>query len=153
MSKLALRDHRFLGVTQSMCPECLAIVPAKIIANEDRVYFRKTCPKHGMREDFICSDANLFDRMEYSLPGRVPKEFAIQPRRGCPYDCGLCTEHEQHTCVAVLEITSSCNLTCPMCYASSRPGGVALPVADCFRAIDHLVRYEGRTGSLTAVRW
>ena len=27
-----LRDHTFLGMTQSLCPECLALVPAKIIA-------------------------------------------------------------------------------------------------------------------------
>ncbi|MFO0939362.1 MAG: radical SAM protein, partial [Pirellulales bacterium] len=47
-------------------------------------------------------------------------------------------------CVAVLEITSSCNLTCPMCYASSRPGGSHMSLSNCQRAIDHLVRYEGR---------
>ena len=144
MPKLPLRDYRFLGSTQSLCPECLALVPAKIIARDGRVYFRKRCERHGVREDLVCSDERRFDRMEYSLPGRVPADFAIAPRLGCPYDCGLCTEHEQHTCVAVLEITSSCNLTCPMCYASSSPGGTPLAVADCIRAIDHLVRYEGR---------
>ena len=82
--------------------------------------------------------------MEFSLPGRLPSRFAIEPRRGCPYDCGLCTEHEQHTCIAVLEITSSCNLTCPLCYASSSPGGVPLAVDACKRAIDCLVESEGR---------
>jgi hypothetical protein len=52
-----------------------------------------------------------------------PKGLAVEPEHGCPFDCGLCTEHEQHTCLGVLEITSSCNLECPMCYASSGPGG------------------------------
>src|SRR5262249_40175805 len=75
---------------------------------------------------------------------RMPRRFAIEPRRGCPYDCGLCTEHEQHTCVALLEITSSCNLTCPLCYAHSAPGGEHLSYDDCCRAIDFLVEYEGR---------
>jgi uncharacterized radical SAM superfamily Fe-S cluster-containing enzyme len=144
MAPLELRDHRFLGMTQSLCPDCLAVVPAKIVSRAGRVYFRKHCLQHGTRDDFVCSDERWFDRMEYSLPGKVPARFAISPRRGCPYDCGLCTEHEQHTCIAVLEITSSCNLTCPLCYASSSPRGVPLPVADCQRAIDHLVRYEGR---------
>ncbi|MFN5898225.1 MAG: radical SAM protein, partial [Planctomyces sp.] len=124
MSGLKLRDHRFLGATSSMCPQCLAVVPAKIVSRNGRVYFRKQCPQHGVREDFVCSDDRWFDRMEYSLPGKVPASFAVTPQRGCPYDCGLCTEHEQHTCVAVLEISTSCNLTCPLCYASSRPGGV-----------------------------
>jgi 7,8-dihydro-6-hydroxymethylpterin dimethyltransferase len=43
-----------------------------------------------------------------------------------------------------LEITSSCNLSCPMCYASSGPGGRHLPVEDCRRQIDRLVEVEGR---------
>ncbi len=101
---MQLRDYTYLGTTQSLCPDCLALVPAKIIARGRRVYFRKRCPTHGVREDFVCSDVRWFDRMEYSLPGRVPPKFGVEPERGCPYDCGLCTEHEQHTCIGVYTI-------------------------------------------------
>lgn len=139
-----LRDHVFLGTTQSLCPECLALVPAKIIAKSGRVYFRKRCPTHGVREDFVCSDVRQYDRMEYSLEGKVPAEFGTEPDKGCPYDCGLCTEHEQHTCVGLLEMTSACNLHCPMCYAGSGPGGKHLTFDECRRAIDRLVETEGR---------
>ncbi|HEY1598138.1 MAG TPA: radical SAM protein [Pirellulales bacterium] len=142
---MQLREHTFLGMTQSLCPECLSLVPAKIIVRDDgRVYFRKRCPTHGVREDFICSDARHYDRMEYSLPGKVPPQMGVEPDLGCPYDCGLCTEHEQHTCVGVLEITSSCNLSCPMCYAHSGPGGKHLSFEECVAAIDRLVEVEGR---------
>ena len=141
---MELRDHIFLGMTQSLCPECLALVPAKILNKNGRIYFRKRCPTHGEREDFICSDASLYDRMEFSLPGKVPVEFGTVPDRGCPYDCGLCTEHEQHTCVGLAEITSSCNLKCPMCFASSGPGGKHLSFAECCAQIDRLVKVEGR---------
>jgi hypothetical protein len=141
---LALRDHTMLGVTQSLCPECLAVVPAKIVAREGRVYFRKRCPTHGEREDFVCSDVRQFDQMEFSLPGKVPHEFGTEPDRGCPLDCGLCTEHEQHTCVGLVEITSSCNLECPMCYSASGPGGKHLSFEECKRSIDRLVETEGR---------
>ncbi|MDX1948455.1 MAG: radical SAM protein [Pirellulaceae bacterium] len=155
------RDYSFLGTTQSLCPECLAVVPAKIVvrkekdphpsplpqgegASKGRVYFRKTCPQHGTREDFVCSDVAWYDRMEFALPARMPAQFGVLPDKGCPLDCGLCTEHEQHTCIGVLEITSSCNLTCPMCYAGSSPGGKHLSLADCQRQIDRLVAVEGR---------
>jgi uncharacterized radical SAM superfamily Fe-S cluster-containing enzyme len=138
------RDYTYLGATQSLCPECLEVVPAKIIARGKRVYFRKRCPEHGEREDFICSDVAWYDRMEYSLPAKIPVEFGIEPDKGCPLDCGLCTEHEQHTCVAVVEITSSCNLTCPMCYASSAPGGKHLTLEQCQASIDRVVATEGR---------
>lgn len=144
MTHSQLRDHSFLGVTQSICPECVQVVPAKIIARDGRVYFRKQCPEHGLRDDFVCSDEKWFDRSGHSAPGRRPPVMGVEPKRGCPYDCGLCTEHEQHTCVAVLEITSSCNLSCPLCYASSGPGGKHVPLEDCLRAIDRLVECEGR---------
>ena len=136
--------YTFLGTTQSLCPECLALVPAKILRRGQRVYFRKTCAEHGTREDFVCSDSAWYDRMEFALPAKMPAKFGVEPDRGCPYDCGLCTEHEQHTCIGVLEITSSCNLTCPMCYAGSAPGGKHLSLADCRRQIDALVAAEGR---------
>jgi 7,8-dihydro-6-hydroxymethylpterin dimethyltransferase len=141
---MKLRDHIFLGATQSLCPECLALVPAKIIARQGRVYFRKRCPTHGVREDFVCSDVRQYDRMEFSLEGKVPAHFGVEPERGCPFDCGLCTEHEQHTCVGLVEITSACNLTCPMCYAASGPAGKHLSFDECVRAIDRLVEVEGR---------
>jgi 7,8-dihydro-6-hydroxymethylpterin dimethyltransferase len=139
-----LRDHTFLGMTQSLCPECLALVPAKIITKGRRVYFRKRCPTHGLREDFICSDVSQYDQMQYSLPGKVPPKYGVDPDKGCPFDCGLCTEHEQHTCVGLVEMTSSCNLRCPMCYASSGPGGTHLSYEECIRSIDRLVAVEGR---------
>lgn len=137
------RDYTFLGTTQSLCPECLAVVPAKIVERGGRVYFRKRCPQHGPREDFVCSDVRWFDRNEYQTAGRLPPVMGVEPDRGCPYDCGLCTEHEQHTCLGLLEITSSCNLECPMCFASSGPGGKHLTLEECRRAIDHLVVAEG----------
>ena len=138
------RDYTFLGTTQSLCPACLELVPAKIVERGGRVYFRKHCPEHGPREDFVCSDVRWWDRVAYSLPGKVPHEFGVEPRLGCPYDCGLCTEHEQHTCIGLLEINSACNLECPMCFASSGPGGEHLSFEDCRRAIDRLVEVEGR---------
>jgi uncharacterized radical SAM superfamily Fe-S cluster-containing enzyme len=138
------RDYTFLGTTQSLCPQCLDLVPAKIVARDGRVYFRKHCREHGPREDFVCSDVGWWDLTDYSLPGKVPREFGVEPRLGCPYDCGLCTEHEQHTCIGLLEITSGCNLECPMCFASSGPGGDHLTFDECRRAIDRLVAVEGR---------
>ena len=99
----------------------MEVVPAKIITRGKRVYFRKTCPEHGVREDFICSDVARYDMVETSLPAKLPAKTFVEPKKGCPHDCGLCSEHEQHTCIGVVEITDGCNLTCPMCYAGSAP--------------------------------
>lgn len=141
---MKLRDYTFLGTTQSLCPECLSLTPTKILVRDGRVYFRKQCATHGVREDFVCSDVTYFDRLEYSIPAKIPNVFGSEPNKGCPFDCGLCTEHEQHTCIGLVEITSSCNLKCPMCFASSGPGGKHLSLAECQAAIDRLVEAEGR---------
>ena len=60
----------------------------------------------------------------------MPVAYGALPDRGCPYDCGLCTEHEQHTCIGLLEITSACNLECLICFAASGPGGKHLSVGE-----------------------
>ena len=74
----------------------------------------------------------------------MPVAYGALPDRGCPCDCGLCTEHEQHTCIGLLEITSACNLECPICFAASGPGGKHLSVDECRAAIDRLVQVEGQ---------
>lgn len=154
---MELRDYTYLGTTQSLCSACLeaarrsprqspplSLVPVKIIDRGGRVYFRKHCPVHGLHEDFVCSDASWFDRNDFLTPGKLPARMGVDPNLGCPFDCGLCTEHEQHTCLGIVEINSACNLECPMCYAASGPGGTHLSYDDCCRAIDALVLAEGR---------
>jgi uncharacterized radical SAM superfamily Fe-S cluster-containing enzyme len=138
-----LRDYTFLGTTRSVCPHCRRVVDAKIIVRGGRVYFRKRCPEHGTALDFVCSDVAYFDRHDYSQPARLPRAHGTRSDRGCPYDCGLCPEHEQHTCVALVEITSGCNLKCPMCFAESGPGGTAIDFATYARMVDRYVHLEG----------
>jgi uncharacterized radical SAM superfamily Fe-S cluster-containing enzyme len=138
-----LREYTFLGTTRSLCPACRRLVDAKIIVRQGRVYFRKHCPEHGTVEDLVCSDVAYFDRHELSQPARLPRAFGTRPDRGCPYDCGLCSEHEQHTCIALVEITSNCNLKCPMCFAESGPGGTNIDFATYRRMVDRYVHLEG----------
>jgi uncharacterized radical SAM superfamily Fe-S cluster-containing enzyme len=49
----------------------------------------------------------------------MPARYNTPVKYGCPYDCGLCPDHEQHSCLSLLEICDACNLTCPICYAGS----------------------------------
>jgi 7,8-dihydro-6-hydroxymethylpterin dimethyltransferase len=138
-----VRDYTFRGLTKSLCPHCRRVVEAKIIVRDGRVYFRKRCPEHGVVEDFVCSDVNYYERHEFDQPARRPAQYGTAANRGCPYDCGLCPEHEQHTCIALIEVTSSCNLRCPMCFAESGPGGKFLPFETYTRMVDRYVELEG----------
>jgi len=74
----------------------------------------------------------------------MPRKFGMKVERGCPYDCGLCSDHEQHSCVSIVELTDRCNLTCPTCYASSSPShGRHRTLAEIERMLDIVVASEG----------
>ena len=46
----------------------------------------------------------------------------------------------QHSCLALLEITDTCNLRCPVCYAGSGPAHDLALLADVERMLDALSR-------------
>jgi len=74
----------------------------------------------------------------------MPSHFGTPVKYGCPYDCGLCTDHEQHSCLSIVELTDRCNLTCPTCYASSSPNfGRNRSVEEIEKMLDTIVRNEG----------
>jgi tetraether lipid synthase len=116
------RPYVFLGQTTSLCETCLTLVPAKIVQEDGQVFYRKRCPEHGMQRTLVASDAAYWKRCrDYLKPGDVPHRFHTRIDKGCPYDCGLCPDHEQHSCLALIEVNETCNLTCPTCFASSSP--------------------------------
>jgi len=80
--------------------------------------------------------------LPFNKPGSSPLGFSTEVKDGCPYDCGLCPEHKQHTCSALIEVTSRCNLNCPVCFADSQPG-FDLSIAQVERMIDRFIELEG----------
>jgi len=106
------RPYIFLGQTTSLCETCLELVPAKILQEEDRVYYLKRCHEHGVQKTLISTDAAYWKRCrDFLKPGDLPLKFHTRIDKGCPYDCGLCPDHEQHSCLALIEINEHCNLT------------------------------------------
>lgn len=111
--------------TTSLCPLCLKLIDSRIEAHGGQVIMRKICPDHGKFEVLIFSDADLYLKAQrFNRPGASPLHHEKKVERGCPYDCGLCPDHQQHTCLGILEVTRRCNLECPTCFADSRPAEV-----------------------------
>ena len=82
----------------------------------------KRCPEHGNSKVLIADDVAYYKNIRnYNKPSEIPYKFNTKTHYGCPYDCGLCPDHEQHSCLTVVEITDRCNLSCPTCYAGSSP--------------------------------
>jgi 7,8-dihydro-6-hydroxymethylpterin dimethyltransferase len=116
------RKYTYYDFTLSLCPECLKRIDAKIVFEDDKVYMHKTCEYHGFYKVLIADDIAYYKNIRnYNKPSETPYHFNTKTHYGCPYDCGLCPDHEQHSCLTVIEITDRCNLTCPTCYAASSP--------------------------------
>jgi uncharacterized radical SAM superfamily Fe-S cluster-containing enzyme len=141
-----VRPYLFYGATVALCATCLERVEAKEIIEEGRVYLLKRCPKHG-RERVLLSDDAAYWRMareKFVKPAEQVKEPNTRHVFGCPYDCGICPEHEQHGCVSLLEVTDHCNLRCPTCYASSGPErSTHRSLAQIERMLDRICANEG----------
>jgi hypothetical protein len=116
------RPYLYYELTNSVCTTCYRKVEAKIVLQDERVYMHKRCPHHGFEKVLISTDIEYYKRSRLTLkPGQLPVKFNTPIKYGCPYDCGLCPDHEQHSCLTLVEITDACNLTCPVCYAESGP--------------------------------
>ncbi|HVV65295.1 MAG TPA: radical SAM protein [Rhizomicrobium sp.] len=114
------RNYSFYGQTTSLCETCLALAPAKIVIEGDEVYFLKRCEEHGAQKTLIATDAAYYKSCkDFIKPGDLPLKHQSRTHYGCPYDCGLCPDHEQHSCLALIEVNDACNLTCPVCFAES----------------------------------
>jgi hypothetical protein len=133
----------FLDNTRSVCPTCLTPIDAQVITRDNQVFMQKTCPSHGQFEALLSSDAEMYLKsLPYNKPGKSPLGFSTKVNEGCPQDCGLCPEHKQHTCLALIEVTSDCNLRCPVCFADSRPA-FNLSIAQVERMLNRFVELEG----------
>ena len=107
--------------TQSLCPECLKRIPARYERSGAEVYLAKNCPEHGPYRALAWRGEPSFDFWSRPKMPTSPPVCATEVDRGCPFDCGLCPDHRQHTCAALLEVARNCDLGCPVCYADAGP--------------------------------
>lgn len=139
------RSYTYYDFTLSICSTCLRRVDAKIIFENNKVFMLKNCPEHGHQKVLIATDIDYYKNIRnYNKPGEIPLQFNIKTHYGCPYDCGLCQDHEQHSCLTVVEITDRCNLSCPTCYAMSSPHyGRHRTIREIEKMLDIIVANEG----------
>lgn len=103
---------------QSLCPVCLQRITARHEAEGDTILLVKRCPQHGeFRTPVWRGEPAMQSWKKPKLP--TPPAPDGTTKKGCPFDCGLCPEHNQHTCTVLFEITARCNLRCRFCFASA----------------------------------
>ncbi len=118
-----VRPYLYYDVAVSICSTCYRKVEGKIVFQDGNVFMLKRCPEHGAERVLIADDVDYYRRCRevFIKPPEMPNVYNTPVKWGCPYDCGLCTDHEQHSCLSLVEITDYCNLKCPICYSESGP--------------------------------
>ena len=140
------RNYQFYDTAVSICSSCLERVDGKIVFEEGAVWLLKRCPEHGHEKVMIADDIDYYRRAR-EIFIKTPEQshcYNTPVKWGCPYDCGICPDHEQHGCTLLLEVTDHCNLRCPTCYANSSPERVRhRSLAQIKTMLDLAVKNEG----------
>ena len=129
--------------TRSLCPECKRLIDAEVRLESGRVIMRKQWPEHGWFGVLISPAAEGYLAFQkYDKLGQAPLEYLTEVKDGCPHDCGLCPEHQQRACLALVEVNTGCNLACPTCFANAG-AGYNLTLSEVAFMLDQFIRTEG----------
>ncbi len=107
--------------TRSVCPECLAVIKADYVEDDDQVWMVKTCKEHGDFKDLVSINPKHFRWIQQFTFDSEAKMCNPQKQveKGCPHDCGICEHHKSAPAIAIADITYRCNLKCPVCFANA----------------------------------
>ncbi|KAF0134544.1 MAG: radical SAM domain-containing protein [Candidatus Saganbacteria bacterium] len=138
-------DKIFYDLTRSCCPVCLKLIDAQIYFENNCVFLEKHCPAHGSTKVLVSTNIEWFKYVRsYSVPYSVPLRLTSKLNKGCPEDCGLCSEHRQHTSIGVIRVTNRCDLNCPVCCVHNA-NNWDLPLSQAKYMFEQLQKSEGTT--------
>ncbi len=161
-SFLKLAAEELLKRTTSRCPVCRVACPGEVWRTNDtpaKVFLKRTCAEHGQHSACLASDARFY-WLAKGNPGNASCGSDSAP--GCCSANGdaagtLGRNADGHgdapfeklsTCLALIEIVNSCNLSCPTCYADS-PVGIgksvdAVPLDELKARIQGVIDRKGK---------
>ncbi|MEJ2248422.1 MAG: radical SAM protein [Candidatus Lokiarchaeota archaeon] len=107
----------------------------------------KNCPEHGDFKDKLSSSAKYYkwthyetDEWSFLKNGEAnPPDCKGDDPRGCPYNCGLCSQHLSTASLALIDLTNRCNFSCNFCYANIEKAGYWIEPS--LEEIDRIMRH------------
>ncbi len=156
-------SETLLKRTTSRCPQCSRPCPAEVwkkgAAGRESVWLSRVCPEHGEAEACISTDARFYwvaqgdpanqccgggacSAADGAIRGVLGRNAA--PTAASP-DSSASPIERLSTCLALIEIVTSCNLACPTCYADSpqHTHVDAAPLEDLQRRIQSVIDRKG----------
>src|SRR5690349_8644761 len=93
------KDYIYYDHTISLCVVCHRRISAKIVFADGKVWLHKFCREHGKQEVVIATDIEYYRQIRnFNKKSEYPRQPHTETLYGCPYDCGICPDHEQHSC-------------------------------------------------------
>ena len=155
-----VETEQLLKHTTSRCPICHASCPAevwRVAGRPAKVFLKRACPQHGEASVCIASDARFYwlAKGNPDNAGRCCGGSACRASDGSTAGTlgrnaagrGDAPFEQLSTCLALIEIVNSCNLSCPTCYADSPTGTAhkvdAVPLEDLQRRIQGVIDRKG----------
>jgi 7,8-dihydro-6-hydroxymethylpterin dimethyltransferase len=147
--------------TTSRCTTCHAQCPAEVWRTggiPSKVILKRICAEHGETSVCISSDARFYwlakGKDENACCGGANAccsadgtNVGTLGRNANPNDA-LGVMEKLSTCLALIEIVNSCNLSCPTCYADSPPGVGskvdAIPLENLQQRIQGVIDRKGK---------
>ncbi len=106
--------------TLALCPHCLKSLKADIYADDQGVVrMARTCPEHGPITTRVWPEKEHFKWITSGAMPKVAPRNTLPATAPCPYGCGTCARHERRGTLIEIEVTTSCNLKCPVCFMSA----------------------------------
>lgn len=112
-------EEKIISETESLCPICLKKIQARRVLIEEDIFLVKNCSEHGEFRTIIWKGLTSYKRWQRSTENSPPKASFTDKNKGCPFDCGVCPQHEQQACCVLLELTQRCNQNCEFCFADA----------------------------------
>jgi len=136
-----------LSLTMSVCPYCYKVLPATIVERSGRVYIKRICPEHGLIEEVYYGDVEFYKKvMTFQDEGRGSRHIYTPIKTLCPFNCGLCGMHKQHSALINLVVTNRCDLSCWYCFFYAEMSGYLYePTIDQIRNMVRSVKKQGVT--------
>ncbi len=154
---MRVREERVLRYVNAFCPHCHDEQPdlpldrvrrlsGYLAEAEGMVWLVRGCPDHGKVVTLYDESPEIMAYLEeWTAPTKehVPDTAANFDPIPSGYLQGLGEMQTQHTCILLEDITDSCNLRCPTCFADSTPEAVATATPESVLAnVDQRIRRE-----------
>ncbi len=128
---------------KAVCPVCGKGLDGKYYEADGKIFLKKACEKDGEVIDLVSSDAELF-KDKISLFDHF-RDYKCDVRK-CKEGVFKCAVHQNRKSpLAFIEITTRCNMTCPVCYADAGNKGRDVPYEDVARMLERIAQEDKDT--------